>query len=122
MVDAKQLVFNAVSPLSFNLTDNPHPYQKNAYSILRVLVNRPSHKKNYVNGHWLMRLDCFSTYKGEAQIRAYLESVETALQTLYNNSAVVEVECQYQIMDDDEKGPIVKHGVMSITVNTMEVE
>ena len=123
MIDIKQMLFNKLRDLSIPIKDNPTMERKSLYGILRTINVIPEKRKNYMKNNWLLRLDVFSTYKGEKEILNYYNTeVVPKLQEIQELDGITYINTSCSIMDDKETGPIKKHGVISIAVETMEVE
>lgn len=125
MLDVKQIVYNALSSLSIKLTDNPdyETGHKNCpYAILRTITQAPVAYKNFSKVTWLLRVDVFSTYKGEKEIKDYYNEVVKKIDLVRQEEKITYAQSSLSIMDDKEIGPITKHGVITISVDTMEVE
>lgn len=126
MLDVKQIVYNALHDLSIRINDNPdygtgHP--NCPYSLLRTILEKPIHYKNYTKVSWLFRVDVFSNYKGEKEIKDYYEKeVTRRLDLIQQEEGITYVDSNLTIMDEKELGPVNKHGVISIAIDTMEVE
>lgn len=123
MLDVKQIVYNALSGLSVKITDNPDGKHKNCpYAILRTITTAPINYKNFTKVTWLLRVDVFSTYKGEKEIKDYYNEVVKKIDLVRQEEKITYAQSSLSIMDDKELGPITKHGVITISVDTMEVE
>lgn len=124
MLDVKQIVYNALSNLSVKITDNPDGIgHKNCpYAILRTITTAPIKYKNFTKVTWLLRVDVFSTYKGEKEIKDYYNEVVKKIDLVRQEEKITYAQSSLSIMDDKELGPITKHGVITISVDTMEVE
>lgn len=126
MLDVKQAVYNAIYNLSIRVNDNPdyETGHKNCpYALLRTLLEKPTNYKNFRKVNWIFRVDVFSNYKGEKEIKDYYEKELTKrLNLIQQEEGITYVESNLSIMDDKELGPVVKHGVITISIETMEVE
>lgn len=126
MLDVKQSIYNALYNLSIRVNDNPdyETGQKNCpYAIVRTLLEKPTEYKNFRKVNWIFRVDVFSKYKGEKEIKDYYEKeVKRKLDLIQQDEGITYVESNLSIMDDKELGPVVKHGVITISIETMEVE
>jgi hypothetical protein len=126
MLDVKQSIYNALYNLSIRVNDNPdyETGHKNCpYSIVRTLLEKPTEYKNFRKVNWIFRVDVFSKYKGEKEIKDYYEKeVKRKLDLIQQDEGITYVESNLSIMDDKELGPVVKHGVITISIETMEVE
>lgn len=124
MLDVKQIVYNALSSLSVKLTDNPdgNGHKHCPYAILRTITTAPVKYKNFTKVTWLLRVDVFSTYKGEKEIKDYYNEVVKKIDLVRQEEKITYAQSSLSIMDDKELGPITKHGVITISVDTMEVE
>lgn len=125
-MDIKQAVYNLIYDLSIKVTDNPdyESGHKNCpYAILRTILEQPTAYKNFKKVNWILRVDVFSNYKGEKEIKDYYEKeITKRLNLLQQEEGITYVESSLTIMDEKELGPVNKHGVISIHVDTMEVE
>lgn len=126
MLNIKQDIYAAIAELSVPVKDNPNGGEKSKpiYGILRTINSVSTAYKNYSKVNWLLRLDVFSTYKGEKEILDYYNDEVIPALYAYRDSKteVTYITPTCDIMDDDEQGPIMKHGVITIAVDTMEVE
>lgn len=124
MLDVKQIVYNALSSLSVKITDNPdgNGHKDCPYAILRTITTAPVDYKNFTKVTWLLRVDVFSTYKGEKEIKDYYNEVVKKIDLVRQEEKITYTQSSLSIMDDKELGPITKHGVITISVDTMEVE
>jgi len=124
MLDVKQIVYNALSGLSIKITDNPdgNGHKNCPYAILRTITTAPINYKNFTKVTWLLRVDVFSTYKGEKEIKDYYNEVVKKIDSVRQEEKITYAQSSLSIMDDKEIGPITKHGVITISVDTMEVE
>lgn len=126
MLDVKQIVYNAIYNLSIRINDNPdyETGHKNCpYALLRTILEKPTEYKNYTKVNWLLRVDVFSNYKGEKEIKDYYEKeVKRRLDLIQQEEGITYVESSLMIMDEKELGPVNKHGVITISIETMEVE
>jgi len=125
MLDIKTKVYNALSDLSISLSDNPDYYKdhnKCPFAILRTINESPQYYKNFQKANWLIRIDVFSKYKGEKEIKDYYENeVLPAVKGLLEEDGITYITPSIGIMDESELGPIQKHGVISLVIDTMEV-
>ena len=124
MLDVKQIVYNALSSLSIKITDNPdgNGHKNCPYAILRTITTAPINYKNFTKVTWLLRVDVFSTYKGEKEIKDYYNEVVKKIDLVRQEEKITYAQSSLSIMDDKEIGPITKHGVITISVDTMDVE
>lgn len=124
MLDVKQIVYNTLSGLSIKITDNPdgNGHKNCPYAILRTITTAPINYKNFTKVTWLLRVDVFSTYKGEKEIKDYYNEVVKKIDLVRQEEKITYAQSSLSIMDDKEIGPITKHGVITISVDTMEVE
>lgn len=125
MLDVKQIVYNAIHDLSIRVTDNPdyETGHKNCpYALLRTIAEAPIAYKNFSKSTWLLRVDVFSNYKGEKEIKDYYEKeIKKRLDLIQQEEGITYVQSSLSIMDEKELGPVNKHGVISISIDTMEV-
>ena len=63
----------------------------------------------------------FSTYKEKKKLRL-LNEVVKKIDLVRQEEKITYAQSSLSIMDDKETGPIAKHGVITISVDTMEVE
>ena len=124
MLDVKQIVYNALSSLSVKITDNPdgNGHKNCPYAILSTITTAPIKYKNFTKVTWLLRVDVFSTDKGEKEIKDYYNEVVKKIDLVRQEEKITYAQSSLSIMDDKELGPITKHGVITISVDTMEVE
>lgn len=125
MLDVKQIVYNALSGLSIKITDNPdgNGHKDCPYATLRTITTAPVAYKNFNKVTWLLRVDVFSTYKGEKEIKDYYTNeVVPQIDLIRQEEKITYAQSSCSIMDDKELGPVTKHGVITISVDTMEVE
>lgn len=126
MLDVKQIIYNSIYDLSIRINDNPDygtGYPNCPYALLRTILEKPTHYKNFTKVNWLLRVDVFSNYKGEKEIKDYYEKeVLRRLDLVQQEEGITYVESNLSIMDEKELGPVNKHGVITISIETMEVE
>lgn len=125
MLDMKEEVYKALSAIDFPIQDNPNglSHSKCPYSIIRTIGCPKREYKNYFKVNWLLRVDVFSNYKGEAEILNYYNQVLDKLKQLRQQiKEITYITPDITIMDEKELGPVNKHGVISINIDTMEVE
>lgn len=123
MFDVKQAVYDAIKEYNLPLEDTPVMERKKyPYGIFRTINTVRMRYKNYYKSRWLFKFDVFSTYKGEKECLDIFEDLE---QRIFNR-VMSDNRCTYchinhDVMDDKEQGPITKHGIITIEVETMEV-
>lgn len=126
MLNVKQDIYTVLAALSVPVKDNPNGGDKNKplFGILRTINTVTTDYKNYTKNNWLLRLDLFSTYKGEKEILDYYNNEVIPALRVYRDTKeeITYITPTCEIMDDDAQGPIMKHGVVSIAVDTMEVK
>lgn len=124
MINIKQEVYNLLKAV-IDLNDTPLVVQKNPtypYAMLRTLRQNKRNFKNFFENTWLLRVDIFSTYKGDKEISDLYTQIEQKMLDYRNNSQkILDVQTELLILDDKEQGPVTKHGVISITIKTQEV-
>lgn len=122
MINVKQMVFDALAALDIPIQDNPVNlgHKEASYAIIRTIGAPQTKYKNYYKMSWLLRVDVFSKYKGEKEILDYYSQVLDKLDALRQEEGITYIFPTITIMDEKEIGPITKHGVISITVDTME--
>lgn len=124
MLDVKEILYTKISSLGIPVQDNPEGQGSKTipYGILRTINVLNTNYKNYKKVNWLMRLDVFSKYKGEAEILNYYnEGILPMIDEIQKIEQITYVQPTLTIMDEKETGPIAKHGVITIAIETMEV-
>lgn len=126
MLNIKQIIYNSFYNLSIKINDNPNykaSYPNCPYALLRTILEKPTRYKNFTKVNWLLRIDVFSNYKGELEIKNYYEKeILKRLELVQQVEGITYVESNLSIMDEKELGPVNKHGVVTIAIDTMEVE
>lgn len=123
MYNVKQKCFELLQPaLSFPIDDNPNNRNKIPYGLLRTVSVMTKPYKNFEKNYWNIKLDMFSKYVGEKEIYDAFEVAKTALKALHDVDEITYVNFDTMIVDDKEQGPVNKHGILSIIVETLELE
>lgn len=124
MLDVKKLVYEKVAASGLKIKDNPNggAYGVAPYGLVRTINMSPVNFKNFKKAYWLLRVDIFSAYKGEKEIKDLFESIQTNVNSLLaTNEEISYINLSLEIIDDKEQGPINKHGIITIDAKTMEV-
>lgn len=123
MFDVKQAVYDAIREIDIPLEDSPvFERKKFPYGIFRTINVVRTRYKNFYKSQHLYKFDIFSTYKGEKEVLELCDIIEQHIFTcLMNDKRTTKVDINHDIMDDKEQGPVVKHGIITIVVETMEV-
>lgn len=91
------------------------------FALLRTISQQPINYKNFSQGNWLLRVDIFSNYKGEKKIKDYYnDEVLPKLKEIQQQDNITYISSTFSIMDEKGLGPVNKHGIITITVETME--
>lgn len=117
MENLKEIIYKGINSVSFPIVDNPAVVPKNVYpyGIFKVTHIQHSKRKNYSQDRWVFQLDIFSTYKGDKELLEKYYEITDALDKLReDNDKIIALEDNINIMDDKEKGPVQKHGVIMI--------
>ena len=123
MFDVKQAVYDAIKETNLPLEDTPVMERKKfPYGIFTTInVTRIRYKNSY-KARYLYRFDIFSTYKGEKEVLDLCDDIEQRVfNRVMSDNRTTFVDINHNIMDDKEQGPVTKHGVISILVETLEV-
>lgn len=123
MFDVKQAIYDAIKETNLPLEDNPVMERKKfPYGIFRTVNVVRTRYKNFYKAQWLYKVDIFSTYKGEKEVLEICDDLE---QRIFNrcmsDNRCTFVDINHDVMDDKEQGPVTKHGIITIVVETMEV-
>ncbi len=122
MLNIKQMVYEIVTEQGLDVTDNPQTVKEvYPYGILRTITNTVNRQKNFSKRYWTLRLDVFSTYAGEKEILDTHNALESSINDLMLHPDIFKVDIGLTIMDDTEKGPVTKHGIITVEVVVMEV-
>lgn len=123
MVDVKQYIYDALDGVNLTIDDNPNLERKDfPYCLLRTLNVAETRYKNYNKSNQLFRIDIFSAYKGEKEVINIINDFsERIYNKLMQQEEIVYVYISYNLIDDKDQGPVMKHGILSINVETMEV-
>jgi hypothetical protein len=123
MLNIKETVYGLVSACSIKVTDNPDSQSKEfPYGVLKTTNVINTHYKNYDKANWLLRLDVFSRYKGEKEILDYYNiEILPLVSAVQQLDGITYVKPTLDIVDDKEQGPVTKHGIITLSIETMEV-
>lgn len=123
MFDVKQAVYEAIKETNLPLEDTPVMNRKQfPYGIFRTVNVVRKRYKNYYKSQWLFKFDIFSTYKGEKECLEIFDDLEQRIfNRVMNDNRCTFVDINHDLMDDKEQGPVTKHGIITIVVDTMEV-
>lgn len=126
MLDIKTKVYTLLSSLSIDIQDttvdaNRLQKDKMPYGLFRTITAIPTEYKNYTKVAWSFNLDIFSNYSGEKEVLDLYSQVKEAVSALQKEDGITYVSTYCKIVDDKETGPVLKHGIITIEVNTMEV-
>lgn len=124
MINIKEKTYELVSNLSIPIQDNPETKnnRKMPYGLLKTINVINTAMKNYQKANWLLRIDIFSNYKGEKEISDYYyNEFLPVVKTLQELEEVTQITPTLDIEDDKETGPVTKHGIITLNVETMEV-
>lgn len=123
MFDVKQAVYEAIKEYNLPLEDTPVMERKKfPYGIFRTVNTVRMRYKNYYKSRWLFKFDVFSTYKGEKECLDIFEDLEQRIfNRVMSDNRCTYCKINHDVMDDKEQGPVTKHGIITIEVETMEV-
>lgn len=123
MFDVKQAIYDAIKEYNLPLEDTPVMERKKfPYGIFRTINTVRTRYKNYYKSRWLFKFDIFSTYKGEKECLEIFEDLEQRIfNRVMSDDHCTFCHINHDIMDDKEQGPVTKHGIITIEVETMEV-
>lgn len=123
MFDVKQAVYEAIKEYNLPLEDTPVMERKKfPYGIFRTINVVRTRYKNYYKSQWLFKFDIFSTYKGEKECLEIFDDLEQRIfNRVMSDDRCTFCDINHDIMDDKEQGPVTKHGIITIVVDTMEV-
>lgn len=123
MFDVKQAVYEAIKEYNLPLEDTPVMERKKfPYGIFRTINVVRTRYKNYYKAQWLFKFDIFSTYKGEKECLEIFDDLEQRIfNRVMSDDRCTFCDINHDIMDDREQGPVTKHGIITIVVETMEV-
>lgn len=123
MFDVKQAVYDAIKETNLPLEDTPVMERKKfPYGIFRTINVVRKRYKNYYKAQWLFKFDIFSTYKGEKECLEIFDDLEQRIfNYVMSDQHCTFCDINHDIMDDKEQGPVTKHGIITIVVETMEV-
>lgn len=123
MFDVKQAVYDAIKEANIPLEDSPVFERKEfPYGIFRTVNVVRTRYKNFYKSQHLYKFDIFSTYKGEKEVLDICDDLEQRIFTsVMNDKRCTFVDINHDIIDDKEQGPVTKHGIITIVVETMEV-
>ena len=123
MLDVKQKVYSSVMDANLPLEDSPVMNRKNyPYGLVRTVSVVRSRYKNYYKANWLLKIDLFSSYAGEKECLDWFDTLEQKVfSDLMDDDQITYVQLSHDILDDKEQGPVTKHGIITIVVDTMEV-
>lgn len=123
MFDVKQAVYEAIKEYNLPLEDTPVMERKKfPYGIFRTINVVRTRYKNYYKAQWLFKFDIFSTYKGEKECLEIFDDLEQRIfNRVMSDDRCTFCDINHDIMDDKEQGPVTKHGIITIVVETMEV-
>lgn len=123
MFDVKQAVYEAIKEYNLPLEDTPVMERKKfPYGIFRTINVVRTRYKNYYKAQWLFKFDIFSTYKGEKECLKIFDDLDQRIfNRVMSDDRCTFCDINHDIMDDKEQGPVTKHGIITIVVETMEV-
>lgn len=123
MFDVKQAIYEAIKEYNLPLEDTPVMERKKfPYGIFRTINVVRKRYKNYYKAQWLFKFDIFSTYKGEKECLEIFDDLEQRIfNRVMSDDRCTFCDINHDIMDDKEQGPVTKHGIITIVVDTMEV-
>lgn len=123
MFDVKQAVYDAIKETNLPLEDTPVMERKKfPYGIFRTINTVRTRYKNSYKAQYLFKFDIFSTYKGEKEVLDICDDLEQRIfNRVMSDDRTIFVDINHDIMDDKEQGPVTKHGIITIVVNTLEV-
>lgn len=123
MFDVKQAVYDAIKETNLPLEDTPVMGRKKfPYGIFSTVNVVRTRYKNSYKARYLYRFDIFSTYKGEKEVLDICNDIEQRVfSRVMSDARCTYCDINHNILDDKEQGPVTKHGVISILVETLEV-
>lgn len=121
-MDIKQKLFEALQGLGIDVIDNPFDrVVRDRFPFLLFRTNNLMTKqKNMLKETtYTFLLDIYSDYQGEKEIYEIYGKIIEILNVLYQDPTVVRVaDNGIKIIDDKTLGPIMKHGIMNVSIKT----
>lgn len=112
---AKEALFNLISSLGYNCTDNGAYEEIFPWLMLRTNNHKREESFDCRTDIIVLTVDIFSTYSGEQEIIDIVDNISNHIWDL--REALPELQYVQQsslhILDDKAKGPVRKHGVVS---------
>jgi hypothetical protein len=116
--------YNLLVQLGYNATDNGAYVENFPWLMLRTNGYELNQMRDAEKGTITLVLDIFSQYSGEKEIIEILENIADHLKDLYtiNNTIIYAQQKSVKILDDNNKGPVRKHGVISYVFTVARAE
>jgi len=116
--------YNLLLQLGYNATDNGAYVENFPWLMIRTNGYELSQLKDAEKGTITLVLDIFSQYSGEKEIIEIIENIAEHLKDLYtiNNTIIYAHQKSVKILDDNNKGPVRKHGVVSYVFTMARAE
>lgn len=104
-----------VRGLGYNITDNGAYVEKFPWLMVRTGDHSRMDAVNSRVDNITLIIDIFSLYKGEKEILDIVENITNHIWEMKTNNPAIMYIAQknLKILDDNKKGPLKKHGVVS---------
>lgn len=116
--------YNLLIQLGYNATDNGAYVENFPWLMIRTNGYELNQMRDAEKGTITLVLDIFSQYSGEKEIIEIIENIAEHLKDLYtiNSTIIYAHQKSVKILDDNSKGPVRKHGVVSYVFTMARAE
>lgn len=111
----KTQLYNLITELGYNVADNRNNTTTPPWLLIRTNGHNRHDTADLRYDNITIVVDIFSAYSGEKEVLEMIENISNNIQRLKNdNNSIIHVEQQTcLVLDDNETGPIRKHGVVA---------
>lgn len=111
----KRELYSLITQLGYNITDNGAYNENFPWLMMRLGGHNRFDTMDVRTDSIIITIDIFSTYKGEKEILDIVENITNNIQSLkVNNKSIMYIaQKNLRILDDNKKGPVKKHGVLT---------
>ena len=114
-IELKTQLYELIKSLGYNVTDNGTYEEKFPWLMVRTSGHNRFDSFDLRTDAFSFTIDIFSTYAGEREILEIIENISNNIQDLriQNNKIMFISQNSLRIIDDNKKGPVRKHGVVT---------
>lgn len=119
----KNAFFAYLQGLGYNVSDNANYCSEDfPRLLLRTDSARVQHGRDFTTMDHRFIVDIFSTYNGEKEILETVDNITAHLMEFMNDHSKIHYASLYslRIIDDNESGPIRKHGVATFSFSVAQ--